>query len=198
MSGDAFIEGPVETAGERIRYRQAGQGPALIALQTGEAPEVTAAHTLLARRFRVLVIATPLGCSSAALEGVARGLDVESCSVMGRGPTAAAVLGLALAVPGLATALVLDTPDVVEPSLTRRLPEIATPALVLAGTRDADVAGPARACRAGLPNGHLVYVYDAGRAIAAERPEAFAEVVGDFLERRDAFVISATRTVINP
>jgi hypothetical protein len=39
---------------------------------------------------------------------------------------------------------------------------------------------------------------DAGHAIAAERPEAFAEVVGDFLDRHDAFVVSRTPTVIHP
>jgi pimeloyl-ACP methyl ester carboxylesterase len=49
-----------------------------------------------------------------------------------------------------------------------------------------------------MPNAHLVFVYDAGHAIATDRPEAFTEVVGDFLERREAFVISRTATVIHP
>jgi pimeloyl-ACP methyl ester carboxylesterase len=49
-----------------------------------------------------------------------------------------------------------------------------------------------------IPDAHLVFVYDAGHAIGAERPEAFVEVVGDFLERTDAFVISRTKTVILP
>jgi pimeloyl-ACP methyl ester carboxylesterase len=49
-----------------------------------------------------------------------------------------------------------------------------------------------------LPNCHLVFVYDAGHLIGAERPEAFAEVVGDFLERREAFVISRRETLIYP
>ena len=35
-------------------------------------------------------------------------------------------------------------------------------------------------------------------AIAVERPEAFAEVVRDFLERHEAFVISRARSVIHP
>jgi hypothetical protein len=47
-------------------------------------------------------------------------------------------------------------------------------------------------------NGHLVFVYDAGAAIAAARPEAFCEVVTDFLERHEAFVISRAGTIINP
>jgi len=49
-----------------------------------------------------------------------------------------------------------------------------------------------------IPNCHLVFVYDAGHAIDAERPEAFTEVVADFLERHEAFIISRTPTVIHP
>jgi hypothetical protein len=41
-------------------------------------------------------------------------------------------------------------------------------------------------------------VYAAGATIAAERAEAFTEIVGDFCERRDAFVISRATTLINP
>jgi len=44
----------------------------------------------------------------------------------------------------------------------------------------------------------LVLVYDAGHVIDTERPEAFAEVVGDFLERHEAFLISRTDTLIHP
>ena len=79
------------------------------------------------------------------------------------------------------------------------LPELGTPTLVLFGTRDAVIA-PAmgRVYKDLLPNAHLVLVYDAGHAISAERPEAFAEVVTDFLERREAFVISRANTIIHP
>jgi len=49
-----------------------------------------------------------------------------------------------------------------------------------------------------MPNCHLVLVYDAGHAMDAERPEAFAEVVGDFLERHEAFLISRTETLLHP
>lgn len=38
----------------------------------------------------------------------------------------------------------------------------------------------------------------AGHAISTDRPEAFAKVVVDFLERHEAFVISRTQTVIHP
>jgi pimeloyl-ACP methyl ester carboxylesterase len=49
-----------------------------------------------------------------------------------------------------------------------------------------------------MPNCHLVFVYDAAHAISTDRPEAFTEVVSDFLERREAFVISRAETVIHP
>jgi pimeloyl-ACP methyl ester carboxylesterase len=86
-----------------------------------------------------------------------------------------------------------------DPDLERRLPELTVPTLVLFGTLDA-VIPPAMGhfYKDLIPNSHLVFVYDAGHAIGAERPEAFTEVVADFLERREAFVISRTETVIHP
>ena len=83
--------------------------------------------------------------------------------------------------------------------LERRLTDLATPTLVLFGTLDAVIA-PAmgRVYKDLMPNAHLVFVYDAGHAIGTERPEAFTEVVVDFLERREAFVISRAHTVIHP
>ena len=55
-----------------------------------------------------------------------------------------------------------------------------------------------RAYQARIPGCHLAFVYAAGPAIAAERAEAFTEIVADFFERRDAFVISRATTLINP
>jgi hypothetical protein len=43
-----------------------------------------------------------------------------------------------------------------------------------------------------------VLVYDAAHAIGTDRPEAFCEVVTDFLERHEAFIISRNETLINP
>jgi len=70
---------------------------------------------------------------------------------------------------------------------------------VLFGTRDRVVPPEmGRHYKVLLPNCHLVLVYDAGHAIGTERPEAFADVTLDFLERHEAFVISRTETVIHP
>ena len=48
------------------------------------------------------------------------------------------------------------------------------------------------------PDCHLVFVYDAGHGIAAARPAAFTDVVSDFLDGHDAFVLGRTPTVIDP
>jgi hypothetical protein len=82
-----------------------------------------------------------------------------------------------------------------------RDPDLESPA---AGSRAADpgavrhapIADPApygAPVQTADPGLGLVFVYDAGHAIAAERPEAFTEVVSDFLDRHDAFVSSVRR-----
>ena len=83
--------------------------------------------------------------------------------------------------------------------LEARLRDLATPTLVLFGTLDRVIPPEmGHLYKELMPNAHLVFVYDAGHAIAAERPEAFVEVVADFIERREAFVVSRTPTVIHP
>ena len=83
--------------------------------------------------------------------------------------------------------------------LERQLAGLATPTLVLFGTVDRVIPPDmGRIYKELMPNCHLVFVYDAGHAISTERPEAFTEVVVDFLERHEAFIISRTETVIHP
>jgi pimeloyl-ACP methyl ester carboxylesterase len=83
--------------------------------------------------------------------------------------------------------------------LETRLHALAAPTLVLFGTLDQVIpSAMGRLYKELIPNCHLVFVYDAGHAISTERPEAFTEVVADFLERHEAFIISRTETVIHP
>lgn len=86
-----------------------------------------------------------------------------------------------------------------DPDLEARLRDLATPVLVLFGTLDR-VMPPqmGRFYKELLPNCHLVFVYDAGHEISTDRPEAFADVVDDFLERHEAFVINRRGTLIDP
>jgi pimeloyl-ACP methyl ester carboxylesterase len=64
------------------------------------------------------------------------------------------------------------------------------PTLVLFGTEDR-LTPPelGRLYRELLPRCQFVIVYDAAHAIYSDRPEAFAAVVEDFLERREEFVV---------
>jgi pimeloyl-ACP methyl ester carboxylesterase len=87
-----------------------------------------------------------------------------------------------------------------EPALEEGMRGIKTPTLVLFGTLDRMIPSEMGRHYKELitENCQLVLVYDAGHAIAGERPEAFVEVVGDFLDRHEAFVISRTDTVLFP
>jgi pimeloyl-ACP methyl ester carboxylesterase len=86
-----------------------------------------------------------------------------------------------------------------DPALEDRLRDLPTPTLVAFGTLDSVIPPEmGQYYKELMPNCHLVFVYDAGHSIAAERPEAFVEVVADFLQRNDAFLISRAKTVIFP
>ena len=83
--------------------------------------------------------------------------------------------------------------------LEARMKTLDVPTLVLFGTLDRMIPSEmGRHYKELLPNCQLSLVYDAGHALDAERPEAMAEVVADFLERHEAFVISRSETVIHP
>src|SRR5262249_43827500 len=83
--------------------------------------------------------------------------------------------------------------------LEERLSTLATPTLVVFGTMDVMVPPDmGRIYKELMPTSHLMFVYDVGHAISTERPEAFEEIVSDFLERHEAFVIRRTETVIHP
>jgi len=83
--------------------------------------------------------------------------------------------------------------------LEGQLRDLNVPTLVLFGTEDRMIPPEmGRLYREMMPNCHFVLVYDAGHAIDADRPEAFASVVSDFLERHEQFVVTRTSSVINP
>jgi pimeloyl-ACP methyl ester carboxylesterase len=83
--------------------------------------------------------------------------------------------------------------------LEARLRDLATPTLVLFGTLERVIPPEmGRYYKELLPNCQLVFVYDAGHEISTDRPEAFADVTADFLERHEAFVINRKETLISP
>jgi pimeloyl-ACP methyl ester carboxylesterase len=86
-----------------------------------------------------------------------------------------------------------------DPQLEAGLAALQVPTLVLFGTEDRLTPPELGRIYSGLlPRCHVVLVYDAGHEIEQERPEAFAGLVGDFLERKLGFVTSAGSSLINP
>ena len=83
--------------------------------------------------------------------------------------------------------------------LEDKLAQIQMQTLVVFGTAD-KVVPPAmgRTYRERMPNCHFVMVYDAGRAVFIERPEAFTNTVADFLDLRETFIVSRRDGRINP
>src|ERR1700761_4284848 len=80
-----------------------------------------------------------------------------------------------------------------------RLPEGDIPTLVLFGDRDGIVpAENGRTYRRLMPNCSYVLVHDAAHDIQGDRPEAFADVAGDFLARGWQFLLPEQSTLINP
>jgi pimeloyl-ACP methyl ester carboxylesterase len=80
-----------------------------------------------------------------------------------------------------------------------RLKTLSVPTLVLFGTVDGVISPEmGRIYKSLIPKCQFVLVYDAAHALTDDRPEAFTEVVSDFLERHEDFVVSRHSTVIHP
>lgn len=84
-------------------------------------------------------------------------------------------------------------------ALEGKLGEVQTQTLVVFGTAD-QVVPPAmgRTYRECMPNCHHVLVYNAGHAVATERPETLTNTIIDFLELRETFIVGRRDGRINP
>ena len=165
---------------------------------------------------------TTIGALAATMGRAVEHLGIEAFNLIGRSFGGTTALWLTLQAPARVRALVLEAPGAIrqpgfvsppgaspfaqrlrrpdrDAELEERMRALATPTLVLFGTRDEIIApSMGRVYKDLMPNAHLVFVYDAGHAVSADRPEAYTEVVTDFLERHEAFVISRAQTVIHP
>jgi hypothetical protein len=74
--------------------------------------------------------------------------------------------------------------------------EMKRPALVLCGTEGHSDAGDRY--RTLLSDCHFMFVYDAGRDIGAERPEALTFIALEFFERRDLFLVNRESSMAFP
>ena len=83
--------------------------------------------------------------------------------------------------------------------LAELLPDCEVRTLILFGDRDGVIPPEnGRTFRRLMPNSILVFVYGAAHAIQFDRPEAFTDVVGDFLDRGWGFLLPEESTLINP
>jgi pimeloyl-ACP methyl ester carboxylesterase len=86
-----------------------------------------------------------------------------------------------------------------DPAFEARLAGIETQTLALFGTADRVTPPEAgRLYREVMKHCHLVMVYDAAHATDADRPEAVAEVVADFLKRQESFLVRQKSSLIHP
>ncbi len=262
--GAAFTDSTVEADGFRLRYREAGQGEALLCLHGGGGLRLSRTHEILARDHRVVAFEIPgFGDSpdnerSASLEDLAgtmnqaiSELGIDRYSLMGHSFGAKLALWMAITRPDPVQAVVVIAPAAIrlqppspasvppeqsaallyahperQPTVEPLAPEVAakqqalvhrligpprdsdfearlggleTQVLALFGT--ADRIAPLEAAhlyRESLPNCHLIMVYDAAHAIDADRPEAVASVVDDFLRRREYFLVRQESGLIHP
>jgi pimeloyl-ACP methyl ester carboxylesterase len=81
----------------------------------------------------------------------------------------------------------------------RRISDLQVATLVVFGTRDRLIPPElGRVYRERMPNCQFVLLYDAGHEAAADRPEAFSSLVTDFLERREAFIVTQKSSLLHP
>ena len=79
------------------------------------------------------------------------------------------------------------------------LPELGWATLVVLGQEDRLVSRDAGGVwKDRVPNCSVSYVYDAGHAVGVDRPDALANVVLDFLERREAFIVEKRSSLLSP
>ena len=179
----------------RLVYWEAGAGDTVVVIaERGGSP--TRAHSLLAENRRVVVFQPPAGAprqAAAEISAALAALDVSRFDLIGEGGGAAAALRIALAREPDIGSIVLAAPDGAPDAACGA---VQRPVLVLCGTHEGP--GAAEAYRALLPESHFMFVYDAGRAIGAERPEALAFIAAEFFERRELFLVSRESGVVFP
>ena len=122
---------------------------------------------------------------------------------------ASVALQHALRSPEQVAALVLVSPLAIRPAggdtgvsaseLASRLGEIQCPTLAVFGQADTLIDPEAASIyRSRIPNCNIAFVYDAGHDIAADRPRALLDLVSDYLERHETFIVQNRSGAINP
>ena len=159
-----------------------------------------------------VVIHGPAGGYAALRDGLAeRGRRVlgaeddgfewpERCGLVGISDGSGPALRRALDAPETVEVLILIAATEIRSSeLQSRLGDVECPTLVVFGQDDASVApGVTSSYRERIPNCSIAFVYDAGHDVAADRPQALVNLVADYLERRETFIVQNRSEVVNP
>ena len=138
------------------------------------------------------------------LEAAIAGLAPESYGVVGISSDAELAVRHALRAAERVAVLVLISPLIVgrsdagaDSELQNQISQIQCPTLVVFGQED-PLAASASVYRERIPNCNIAFVYDAGHDIPAERPQALLNLVADYLERRETFIVQNRSSVISP
>lgn len=187
--------------GDGPRFTDAGSGNVVFLLQARKSELADR----LAEEFRVVTFdggsAHDLSGLADALGRAAQQLGIAKFCLLAESEFASAAVAHAIEVGDSVEALILISPQVGASTESIDLPleQINAPTLVLSGTRDRLVAPETgRVYARRIPKCFYTLVYDAGHDIEIDRPQALHEVVRDFLEHREKFVISHDRSAINP
>jgi pimeloyl-ACP methyl ester carboxylesterase len=151
---------------------------------------------------RLPLVALPRGAAGpiAGRLGVTESAEnPESFDLLACGKAAEEALKTALSRPGSVRALVLvAAAPPADAALVERFGALKIPTLALFGTRDAEVPPEAgRRWRTLLPGCHIVFLYDAAHDLAADRPDALADIVLDFLSDPGAFLVNRRSSVLH-
>jgi len=153
----------------------------------------------LSRDFRIIAVEVR---TAHDLAGALKQHNISNFSLVADSLSASAAMAFALESGDSLETLTLIAPQAISTNGAAKdlpLEEIKPPTLVLFGTRDevaAQESGRIFARR--IPRCFYTLVYDAGRDIVADRPDALYAVVRDFLLYADKFVFPHEDSAINP
>ena len=168
------------------------QSTGTVVILDGAAGESRALRDGLSAHWRVAESVAASGSERYGLVGVSDGAN--------------AALQHALANPEAVDVLALVSPTAIRSvdgddaaELEARLPDVQCPTLVVFGQEDRSVHPEAAGIyRERIPNCNIAFVYAAGHDIAGDRPQALVNLVSDYLERRETFIVQNRSSVINP
>jgi pimeloyl-ACP methyl ester carboxylesterase len=198
--------GTLEADGLRVHYLEAGSGEPVVVFPDRDGELFDSLLDKLAGRNRVIAFdlsaggtITPRDVAAKLPQGLPR-LGVDRYAVMGVAHGAALALAQAIAAPEQIDKLILLSPRFAQSvEAVANLAQVKAPTLVLVGTRDISGSVEAgRLCREKIRVCHLSFVYDAGQAVAADRLEACADSIADFLEQGEQFIIFRESQMIRP